>query len=304
LELLNPELLRGITPPGVDEYRMRIPKGYMDAFAAAYESIPSEQSTTLAMHRVKKGDSLKSIARKYGVSIASLMEANNLSKKKRIRVGQTLTVPVLLAGSNKSANIADSNSKNAVVKNAIVKENPDKYRVKTGDTLWEIAAAYGVSIAELKRINSLSSSNLYAGRVLRIPTANGAPANDPPKTSPPKPSYASYKVKKGDTLSKIASRNSLTLAQLKSLNNMKSNLIYPGMVLKVPSATSSVAQFAYQGGNSSNGSVTDTYTIRQGDTLWKIAKSYDVGIDDIAKWNNINSNSQLNPGDKLKIYSK
>jgi membrane-bound lytic murein transglycosylase D len=302
LELLNPELLRGITPPDATAYRLRIPKGYSDTFANAYDSIPSEQATTLAMHRVKRGESLKSIARNYSVSVAALMEANNLSKKKRIRVGQTLTVPVLL--SNKSTVNANTNPKYVALNNAIVKENPDKYRVKSGDTLWEIAAAYGVSIADLKRINNLSSSNLYTGRVLRIPTANGAPSNDPPKASPPKLSFANYKVKRGDTLAKIASRNNLTLAQLKSLNNMRSNLIYPGMVLKVASATSSIAQYADQSGNSSNASVTDTYTIREGDTLWKIAKSYDVGIDDIAKWNNISNSDQLNPGDKLKIYSK
>jgi len=282
LELLNPELRRGVTPPNIKNYKLRIPKGHKSKFLAAYDDIPSEQNTNWVRHKIRRGETVSSIARRYGVSQASIVQANSLGRKKRIYTGKTLMIPTV-NGSQFS-----SRSKAGKTKKKIVASNNGKYRVKYGDTLWDIAVAHGVSVAELKRVNRLSSNKIYTGRILIIPGKESGRSDDKTK-------YYKYTVKRGDTLWKIASRNSTTISTIKRANGLTSNRIYPGMTLMVPSRTSS-----------NTGSLADKdfilYMIKKGDSLWEIAKAYNVTVNDLARWNNISRNSRLYPGNKLKIY--
>jgi membrane-bound lytic murein transglycosylase D len=298
LERLNPELLRGVTPPGSGEYNLRIPRGRLQEFTAVYNDIPAEQMASWDKHKVKKGETLASIARKYGISPNTILEANELSKKKRLYVGQMLNVPLL--GSENNSSAAIDNSAPKIAQNfpkPVVKDSPNRYRVKAGDTLWEIAVAYGVSIRDLKRINSLSSNSLYAGRWLRIPQIDDSATVEAAVIK-----YDIYKVKRGDYLSKIASRFNTTADAIKEANDLPSNKLFTGMELKIPSGKATSKLVNVQ--NNQKSSVTDpkTHIVRRGDTLWKIAKLYGVDVSDIAKWNNISTRSRIQPGDKLKIY--
>ena len=166
--------------------------------------------------------------------------------------------------------------------------NNGKYRVKYGDTLWDIAVAHGVSVSELKSVNRLSSNKIYTGRILNIPGKGSSKTTDLTK-------YYKYIVKKGDTLWKIAARNGTTISEIKRANDLTSNNIYVGMSLMVPGIISSDA------GNTGDGNYK-IYTIKRGDSLWEIAKAHNVSINDLARWNNISTRSRLYPGDKLKIY--
>ncbi|HBZ00861.1 MAG TPA: hypothetical protein DEO84_06010, partial [candidate division Zixibacteria bacterium] len=178
LERLNPELLRGMTPPDATDYVLRIPKGYQESFAAVYDDLTAEPALSWTKHRVKKGETVTSVARKYGVSVATIQQANDLSKGKRLTAGQILTVPLQYGNKTKpdAASVILNAPPVSNVKETFqersqsaVKNNPSRYMVKSGDTLWEIAAAFGVSISELKRLNNISVNTVYAGRWLKIP---------------------------------------------------------------------------------------------------------------------------------------
>lgn len=280
LELLNPELRRGVTPPDVKDYQLRLPKGLQSKFLAVYDEIPSEKLTNWVRHRIRRGETVSSIARKYGVSQASIVQANKLGRKKRIYAGRTLMIPTTNGTSYKSASVTK--------KKKIVPSNNGKYRVRYGDTLWDIAVAHGVSVSQLKRTNNLSSNKIYAGRILTIPGRGDVSRSDDSR-------YYKYTVKRGDTLWKIASRNGTTVSVIKKANGLTSNRIYSGMTLMVPGKTSSNTE-------SLAGNDFITYTIKKGDSLWGIAKAFNVTVSDLARWNGISRNSRLYPGDRLKIY--
>lgn len=151
------------------------------------------------------------------------------------------------------------------------------YTVKSGDTLWKIANANGISVDELKSANNLSSNSLSIGQLLLIPSKNQSPSQ-PGET---------YTVKSGDSLWKIANQFNTTVSNLKSLNNLSSDVLQIGQVLKVSS-----------NGTSSPSGIT--YTVVSGDSLYKIANRYGVTVDDIIRANNL-SNSNLGIGQKLII---
>ena len=146
------------------------------------------------------------------------------------------------------------------------------YVVKAGDSLWKIANSYGVSVSDLKSANNLKSDTLSIGQQLKIPS--GGVSN------------TIYVVKAGDSLWKIANSYGVSVSELKSANNLTSDLLSIGQQLKIP-----------------GGGVTSTiYIVKAGDSLWKIANSYGVSVDGIKKLNNLTSNL-LSIGQKLKIPS-
>ena len=284
IEHLNPELRRGVTPPDMKDYQLRVPPGYTSAFLAAYDDIPSEEATNWVNHKIRKGENVSQIASKYGVSIASIVQANKLGRSKRIYAGKTLMIPVP-PGKIKTSN--------TVAKDKVVKSSNGKYLVKNGDTLWDIAQAHGMTVTELRHLNGLSSNRIYTGRELIV-------SHDKKSTVSSNGSMTSYTVRRGDNLWKIASKFGTTISSLKRANGLVSNEIYPGNTLKVPGNSSSNAYASAVDDKADSDFVY--YTIRRGDTLWEIAKKHEVEVDELADWNNIRSKSRLYPGERLKIY--
>lgn len=283
LELLNPELRRGVTPPDMKDYPLRIPKGFQSKFLAEYDNIPSEKHTNWVRHKIRRGETVSSIARKYGVSQASILQANNLGRRSKIYAGKTLMIPTVNGTSYKTSSSSRKKSSSKVVAS-----KNGKYRVKYGDTLWDIAVAHGVSVSDLKRVNRLSSNKIYTGRILIIPGKRTGKSIDKSK-------YYKYTVRRGDTLWKIANRHGTTISEIKDANGLTSNRIYIGMSLMVPGISSSNT-----GGTASGDYII--YTIKKGDSLWEIARAHNVTINDLARWNNISTRTRLYPGDTLKIY--
>ena len=148
---LNPELRRSITPPHKDGYFLKVPLGSGRQVANVREQIakwkePPPQVTT---YRVRRGDSLSVIAKRFKMSVRKLKDLNNLSGH-MIRVGQRLRVS--------SVNAPDSSSTQEV----------QWYRVRRGDSLWSIAKRFSVSIGDLKILNNLRSSFIQVGHLLKI----------------------------------------------------------------------------------------------------------------------------------------
>jgi membrane-bound lytic murein transglycosylase D len=297
LELLNPEIMRDVTPPKAQSYSLRLPVGGKEKFLAAYENIPTEKITNWASHTVKRGETPSSIASKYGVSLSAMMAANNLDRKRKIFPGQNLMIP-------KPGMVSeDVTSRNPDPVPAKATSTPSKantnvnltttYRVRRGDNLDKIAQMHGITIYELKKANDLRSNRILPGKKLTIPL-KGTGSGEPAKV------YASdrtYRVKNGDSLNKIANNHGVTIASLKALNQLDSEVIRPRMMLKIPAGEQKTAMTKTTDG-------MKTYRVKRGDTLWQIANAFEVTVEDIMNWNAIKKPTSIKSGDRIKIYAR
>lgn len=178
------------------------------------------------------------------------------------------------------------------------------YRVKNGDYLGRIASRHRCTVAQIKRWNNLSSNNIRVGQRLVIyrggtssgsASASSAPAKTQSSSAAPASGGSTYTVKSGDTLSGIANRNGVTVAQLKQWNGLSGNNIKVGQKLKVKAGSTS------QPAASSASGDYITYTVKSGDSFYSIAKNYSgVSAQNIMDFNGMTS-SNLKPGMKIKI---
>jgi membrane-bound lytic murein transglycosylase D len=176
IQTLNPELRRWTTPVKY-EYEIKVPVGSGDRLKAELESAPKAELTALKWHTVKRGESIKSIARKLGVSRTDLAEANGLSVKARVRTGQQLIIPrapatLLAARTDRQppASLAVSRSiaGTADAPDARPASSRVIHRVRRGDTLFGIARLYDTTVEKIKTWNRLRSNRISAGDRLTI----------------------------------------------------------------------------------------------------------------------------------------
>ena len=160
----------------------------------------------------------------------------------------------------------------------------DYYTVKSGDSLWNLAKKYGITVDELKSANNLTSNVLSVGQRLKIPSMS-VPSNEPKN-------YINYTVKSGDSLYSIANKNDLTVQELKNYNNLTSNTLQIGQILKIPVVSSEKVPV---------GNYTE-YVVKSGDTLYSIAQRYGFTIQDLIDYNNLD-NTILSVGQIIRIPS-
>lgn len=217
---------------------------------ANYTNVPYyKEGESQEIYTVKKGDSLWKIANKYNTAVEKLKSANNL-KTNTLSVGQKLVIPSI----------------------SVSPEVSDTYIVQKGDSLWSIANKFNMTVSELKKLNNLTNNLLSIGQVLKIKDSS----NNGEKT---------YTVQKGDSLWVIANKYGITTEELKSYNNLTSNLLSIGQVLKIPQGKTSTENI---------------YTVKKGDSLWTIANRYNTTVEKIKVLNNLTSNL-LSIGQQLKI---
>ena len=198
------------------------------------------------------------------------------------------------------------------------------YTVKSGDSLWSISRKFGVTVNELKKVNNLSSNLLSIGQNLIIPgKKNNTSSNE-------------YVVKKGDTLYGIANKYNISVDNLKSYNNLSTDSLSIGQIIKIPDNKVNSNEYVVKSGDSlysisrkygvsvdelmsvnnlkstvlsvgqvlkipNSGEVTNViYTVKKGDSLWSIAKNNKTTVDAIVKLNNL-SNANLSIGQKLLL---
>ncbi len=282
LKELNPELLRQFTPPNVKKYNLRIPRGTQAKFLAAYDDMPSSKQTSWVKHRIRRGETVSTIAQKYGVSQYAIFSANNLSRRSKIYAGRTLIVPV----PNDRGYSSPRSSREYTADGNV-------YVVRSGDTVWDIARAFGTSSAKIRHLNNLDrNGRIYVGQKLRIDddgSSSGTYTSNGTRTSSAPGGY--YTVRKGDSLWEIANRLGTTISTLRNLNGLgRRSYIYPGQKLRVPATASSSDSF-------------QVYTVRRGDTISDIAALYGIPVSKIVRWNNLRNPSRISIGDQLKIYN-
>lgn len=224
-----------------------------------------ESTGTNINYVVQKGDSLYSIASKYNTTVDSIKRLNNLSSNV-LNVGQTLKIP----------------AKKEFEAEVDIAAPTNTYVVEYGDTLDSIAKKNNIPVQQLIDLNKLTDYELYVGQILKLPTLAGEEIigeND-------------YVVKKGDNLYSIARKYNTTVSEIKKINNLTSNNLEIGQVLKMPTSLVEVEVVTEP----------NTYIVKKGDSLYSIALSNNTTVDEIKRLNNLTSNT-LNIGDKLKLPS-
>ena len=252
-------------------------------------------------YTVKSGDSLWSIAKQLNTTVDQLKQLNNLSSN-LLTIGQVLKVPTIapeqptgdykiyivqpgdslyqIANKNNTtvSKLIDFNNLTSTslslgqqIKIPITAPEPGgdyiNYTVKSGDSLYQIASKYNTTVDTLKSLNSLNTTLLNIGQIIKIPITNiqgEIPATD----------YIEYKVQSGDSLYKIASKYGLSVDEIKRYNNLTSELLSIGQIIKIPII-----------------STVTTYTVKSGDSLYQIANLYNTTVDEIKRKNNLISNT-------------
>ena len=229
---------------------------------------PEASNTT---YTVVAGDYLYKIAQKHGVTVEQLKAWNNLSSN-FLQIGDKLVIKGRTTPVTTPAPVTPPTTSNTT------------YTVVAGDYLYKIAQKHGVTVEQLKAWNNLSSNFLQIGDKLVVKGGTTSVTTPAPVT-PPTTSNTTYTVVAGDSLYKIAQRFGVTVEQLKAWNNRSNNLLYVGDKLNITAQHTSTPK---------------TYIVKAGDSLWLIAKKYNVSVAQLKSWNNLSSNF-LQIGDKLII---
>lgn len=165
LQALNPELRSPVTPREPEGYDLRIPPGARETFLSAFAAAPTTLPPLFKTHTAKKGETLPRIAKRYGISVTAIADANSLSPRAKVARGQEILIPQKTAAVRKS-----TPTKGAVKAASAAPPASKSYRVKNGDTLYRIALRHGVTVAEILAINGLGGTpSLKAGDKISIP---------------------------------------------------------------------------------------------------------------------------------------
>ena len=212
---LNPELRYRILPG--DSYSLRIPPGNSDTLMAGIDQIPVSHPPQRAYvyHRVRNGETLSVIARKYRTSVRRIMRANNLRRSNYIVAGKRLKIPRRGYMPSKPRRVQKPANGQAV-----------SHVVRKGDSLYTIAKKYGTTTRKIQKLNNLRTTTLHRGQILVI---------FPGKTEPPVvKGLSTYKVRRGDSPFLIAQRHQMALDRLLYLNQLyPGSKIYPGQKLYI-----------------------------------------------------------------------
>jgi murein DD-endopeptidase MepM/ murein hydrolase activator NlpD len=265
-------------------------RGHHRGHAAAKRSDTAQAAT----YTVRKGDTLQKIAERLGTSIEELRRLNGTKKTRVLVPGQVLKTP------GGEAQATESKPAKAEAKS---------YTVRKGDTLFSISKRLGVGIDDLRAANGLSArARIHAGQTLKLPGEAGAEETAAPPTRAEagrgrrgkaseraaeetggevvtsRARGESYKVRKGDTIGKVADRLDTDIPTLKRLNHLRGNAVRPGQVLHGPSFAEHV------------------YTAQAGDTLGSIAQRFGVSISSLRAENQLSRRVfSVRPGQKIYL---
>ena len=235
-------------------------------------------------HRIRRGETLGSIAIKYGVRTRDLRKWNGL-RNSRIYKGKKL---MIYTGSNSKAVAKYLDAPKTKSNSKLV-----RYKVKRGDSIGELAEKYAVTSAQIRKWNKLRSNRIFAGRTLKIYSNKKVRVSSNSNNS--RGDNVFYTVKRNDTIGKIAIKYKVSIKDIKKWNGLKSNIISIGQKLKI--GETSIAKNR----NNKKSSKVKIHIVKKGETLGHIAQAFHIRASDIRKWNGI-SGSRISIGQKLKIY--
>jgi len=218
LKELNPELKRDSTPSR--PHAFNVPKGKGPLLLAKLEDMPvwNPPVPSHERHRVRKGDTLSLIARRYKTSVRAIMALNGLESSRYIKAGWNLKLPT-------SGKYEPPSKPTPPASGSEPKVTLSHYAVRKGDSLWKIANKFGTTTKAIQALNQLDDTHLRIGQALVIPKGTAAPEEITTKI---------YKVSKGDSSYMIAQKHQMSVSEFLRLNHLTPrSTIYPGQVLLV-----------------------------------------------------------------------
>ncbi len=316
---LNPQLLQPSTPPmelcSPDGYCLRLPAGSSSNFYDRLAAIPETERRPWLIHTVARGETMKKIAHEYGITPGQLAEYNDMTEGGRVKRGERIRVPMTVMAPQtgapaKSAPVvaasAKSNGNSAESKAHLV-----KHKVRHGETLFSIASNFGVEVSDVRQWNNIRGrAHLKTGQTLKI-YQERAPAAEPiknvrasKKSGKVQNRWINYRVRRGDTMGKIADAFGVSLHEIKTWNKAAKHGVKQGQSLRVfTSMDVSGADAKTEEIASKESRAPKYHTVLPGETMTHIAHSYGVTSDQLSEWNNDLSAPELQAGMKLKVYA-
>jgi membrane-bound lytic murein transglycosylase D len=297
---LNPELIRGITPPNQAEYEVKLPyplnkEGFHEKLALALEGKKRVEGVTA--YKVKKKDSLAKIMKKYKVSQSDLMLVNSCDQDLRVKAGKVVYLPRFSRPDERLSEVGQETEKAREPKKQVVRVAAKSEAVqatqeveRAGETRNQVlkqSAMAGMGEVVRKKPAGKQTPVAKAGMSPSERTVQVAKKETP--KSVPKQAKTFHIVRKGETLTDISEKYGIEVASLKEMNRLKKDQIYPSMRLDLVAHS-----------KSSTKGVKKFHLVKRGETLTDIAEKYGLEIDTLKGLNRLKKD-KINTGMKLKV---
>ena len=291
LARLNPDLLREVTPPQ-GEYPVAVPREHRARFMAALESVPSVRHA--GTHRVRRGETISQIAQRYGVCGRELMRINNIRSARSLQINQELQLPgtAVARGGGESAPADQPQA----TQTASATTRQRNYTVRRGDTLYDIARAHNVSVANLQQWNNLGGrTRIRIGQTLNVGAAPAAAPAGPVRR---------HTVKPGEYPGIIAQLYGIPVNDLLRWNNLSRNSVIRAgdtLIVAQEAAPADTRDTVAKPEEAPAAPTVVTHAVAPGETAGGIAARYGVPTRDLLAWNNLTAKSIIRVGQELEV---
>jgi membrane-bound lytic murein transglycosylase D len=288
LKALNPELLRGSTPPGT--YALRVPPGKALDCLRQLSGMPAGKRLDFRSYTVKKGDTLANVAKRFKLTPDDLLSANDLTAK-QFKVGKRLLVPPPPPLALEDRDIAAGKRATALGDRPLPPLPAVPGDMGAGN---ESPATPGLAVPP-----AMDQTPRPSAATPPTPAANATqPAQTPavqpvPEAAPP----ARIRAKAGDTLAKLARAHRVPLGELLRLNPEAAKALHVGDEVVLPGGTAVASEPA------AAAPTPATHRVEKGETLASIARRYDLDVKDLKAWNRLKKD-RIQVGQRLRLTSR
>lgn len=259
---------------------------------------PKKRKGTVDVVVVKEGESMRAVSQEYGIKLKQLYKKNHLKPGQQVKPGEILTLQAKNPGTPVTVDPNQVTKPTTPVEKPVdhevnKDENANFHEVKPGETLYSIAAKYGVTVEELKLWNNLSGSGLKTGQLLILKKGVKAVDRDTAQSHTEKEIEKSVKyhiVLRGETLYSIGKMYNVSVDSIVSWNHLLNLSIYEGQELVINN----------ESGKKVDKTVPITYSVQPGDTLYSIARKYGLSVEALRKLNGLTTDN-LTVGQTLNL---
>jgi len=260
-------------------------------------------------HRVKSGETLSSIANKYGISVVELKRKNNLkgsriNRRQQLKIMDEETVVEIetakMLANNPTEKSNKTNTDNSGSDHAeTVFHTPanTSHIIKKGETLFSISKVYNIPVEDLKKINKLQNGKILPGQELKLSQSVEQKENVAVVKTELKQKTTTHVVIAGENLESISKMYHIAIGELKKMNFLSGNSIKTGQELKVNQTTEVPVTETEKPVNTIK---TLTHKVKSGESLFTISKKYKVTVEELKNINNL-TGSNIHPGQDIKI---